>query len=100
VPSETEARKLVLASAIAETQTELLTAFQSYRTDYLTRGQAAFEDQKAKEGIDLLVRFLASRGSAPERGAAAEEGAIARLSQAATVSERAVRVALWGPEQL
>ena len=100
VPSETEARKLVLASAIAETQTELLAAFQSYRTDYLTRGQAAFEDQKTSEGIDLMVRFLASLGSAPERGAAAEDGAIVRLSQAAAVSERAVRVALWGPEQL
>jgi tetratricopeptide (TPR) repeat protein len=96
VPSEVETKKLVRAAAIVETQKELLLTFEKYRLDYLTRGDAALVDEKRDDAVDQLGRYLASAPSAPGEGESAAEGAVAKIAGAASVSERAVRIGLWG----
>ena len=102
VPSETESKKLVLAAAILETQRELLAAFDRYRADYMTRGETALADNKPKDGIDNLTRFLMSGGRGGAPGASSEpesdeeKRAARALGSAASVSDKAVRIAAYG----
>jgi tetratricopeptide (TPR) repeat protein len=100
VPSEVETKKLVRAAAIVETQKELLLAFDKYRLDYLTRGDAALVDKKRDVAIDQLGRYLASAPGSPqglEPGSPLSQ-AISKLAGAASVSDRAVRIGIWGNE--
>lgn len=100
VPSETEAKKLVLAAAIVETQRELLAQFDRYRTDYLTRGRTALVDAKPKDGLDKLVRFLMSgpRAEGTQIESEEEQRTVREVSGTASVSEKAVRIAVFGAE--
>ena len=95
VPSEPEAKKLLLASAVSATQKELVAAFDRYRGGYLTRAKTAAADGRAAEAADQLARYLALMGPGEN---ATVDAATEQLAGLSNVSSRAVRLGVWGPE--
>lgn len=96
VPSPAEVRKLVVASAVAATQREILSAFDRYREQYLTRARAAAVDRRDAEAADGYVRYLFSLGW--NDGAEKTQQAVSELARAKGVDARAVTIAIFGTQ--
>jgi tetratricopeptide (TPR) repeat protein len=95
VPSEPDTKKLLLASAIDETQKELVSAFDRYRGGYLNRGNTAVADGRPDQAADQLVRYLSVMGLGDN---AALDAAVADIARLREVDSRAVRLGVWGAE--
>ncbi len=62
LPTEAEVKRHVLASAIDATAAQIVSTFDGYRRNYLTRAKEAEKDGRADDAADLYLRFLLARG--------------------------------------
>lgn len=95
VPSESEMKRLVLASAVAAAQKEILGSYAQYRENYLIQGRTAAIDKRADDATDAFVRYLFTVTNPEDEGASEATQAIVRVRG---LDEKAVRIAVFGLE--
>lgn len=96
LPSPGEVKRLVLASAVANTQSAILGVFDRYRQGYFVRARAASADHRGGDAVESYVRFLATLNQEERTGPQGQE-ALAALVALSQVDEAGVGIGVFGP---